>query len=389
MKKSRFELFDALKNLFNYRNNNQYFHSQIVYEIAKINIRRLLPISLLIIALTLIVFFMKLFEYEYNFYTFVFFVLLILILIISVFIILFEHKIQNSDMKLSTLQLIYRTYWFLLILLIAALYLIDAYTTEKMASLFAFYILLATIPILSFWEIFSLLVLPNVLTGFLLYFRIITLRETIFTILIYFLVSVFLSVFFYNTFYEHVRTKQRLLDLNQKLEIISITDPLTGVLNRLGFDQSFRKLWTLPIKPKTLSIISIDIDFFKPYNDTFGHQKGDECLMLIALALNLVFRQHSICIARTGGEEFAVLLSDMSDEELLVLTNNLRNEVALLEIEAGNKSVSEKLTLSFGIASHEFSKISSWNELYERSDHALYQAKNAGRNKVVMYKEII
>ena len=175
--------------------------------------------------------------------------------------------------------------------------------------------------------------------------------------------------------------------LNICLKLKTITsekDPLTGLLNRRGLENRATTLW--PYCNRTgisLAAIEIDIDFFKKYNDKFGHPAGDECLRLIASALGNTARRYTDVIARTGGEEFIVIVQDMSEEALIDFCMNIRKAVAELQIPHAVASISKYVTVSMGISVANPSYGDSFEKLYENADKALYQAKANGRNCVV------
>ena len=130
----------------------------------------------------------------------------------------------------------------------------------------------------------------------------------------------------------------------------------------------------------------IDIDFFKDYNDTFGHYMGDNALVSVAKIIQDVFARKSDIVFRYGGEEFAVCASVNSIENLEKLAEKLRHAVESAMIEAGNKKVSDTLTVSIGATAYipgETDEMLDENFMFSFADMALYEAKQAGRNRVV------
>lgn len=171
--------------------------------------------------------------------------------------------------------------------------------------------------------------------------------------------------------------------------ISSEKDPLTGLNNRRGLDRKASVL--LPYCAMTgtgVGVIEIDIDFFKKYNDKFGHPAGDKCLKLVAKALSSSARRSADIIARTGGEEFIVFVQNMDESELVDFAMRIRSNIAELKIPHAYAVVSKYVTVSMGISFCIPDENTSFAELYESADKALYQAKNNGRNCVVCNNHI-
>lgn len=164
------------------------------------------------------------------------------------------------------------------------------------------------------------------------------------------------------------------------VQMVGFLDQLTGVFNRRGFQ--FR-LDALATETTEAGVIMLDIDFFKKYNDTFGHMKGDEILKQIADTLKDTLDYNCQFITRFGGEEFLVLCLGASLDETLEIANGLKEAIGKLAIPSAETSVSEYLTVSMGV-SHEFiSNENSLEEIANNADKALYRAKENGRNQIV------
>jgi len=173
---------------------------------------------------------------------------------------------------------------------------------------------------------------------------------------------------------------------NQKLEAISLTDSLTSIANRRYFDQLIHKEWQRAIRKKSpISLIMVDIDYFKLLNDSYGHQKGDQCLKKVALALVAELKRPGDLVARYGGEEFSVVLPDTNITGAIAVAENMRRNVANLQIEHNKSEVSDYITISLGVASVVPEKQSSHSQLIRRADKALYTAKKLGRNQVQFF----
>jgi len=175
----------------------------------------------------------------------------------------------------------------------------------------------------------------------------------------------------------------QLLRLNQKLEEHSTRDGLTGIPNRRYFDEHLISEWNRARRSmKPLSLIMVDIDNFKAYNDTYGHLNGDECLRIVANTLSRGVRRPADIVARFGGEEFAILLPETTLDGAANLAENLRRQIELLEIPRKNSDLQGKVTISLGVASMIPSSAINPENLLERADKALYRAKHLGRNRV-------
>lgn len=182
---------------------------------------------------------------------------------------------------------------------------------------------------------------------------------------------------------ELLKLTQRLEELNQMLQRLSSLDGLTGIANRRHFDLVLKQEWRRAIRDATpLSLILIDVDFFKAYNDTYGHQMGDDCLKRVTDSLKGVMKRPTDLIARYGGEEFVVLLSRTEAGRAAAIAETLRASVEALEILHTNSQISERVTISLGIATTVPKQNSSPAELITAADLALYRAKDGGCNQV-------
>jgi diguanylate cyclase (GGDEF)-like protein len=161
-----------------------------------------------------------------------------------------------------------------------------------------------------------------------------------------------------------------------KLEELATTDALTGLRNRRKFDTAIELEWRRAIRQsRPLALLLIDADHFKIFNDTFGHQPGDQALIAIAGCIASSACRAGDCAARYGGEEFAVLLPGVSAEDALKVAETIRRKVEELPAEPAT------LTVSIGVASLTPLVTMEWSGLVEAADKALYAAKAAGRNQ--------
>src|ERR1700728_3200972 len=165
----------------------------------------------------------------------------------------------------------------------------------------------------------------------------------------------------------------------EKLEELATTDALTGLKHRRKFDSTIEVEWRRAVRQKIpLALLMIDADHFKTYNDTFGHQAGDEVLVGIAICITEAVRRAGDCVARYGGEEFAVLLTGLSSLEALSVAETIRLKV---EQWCGETATT---TVSIGVASLVPNANMEWTAMVRAADEALYAAKASGRNRTVL-----
>ncbi len=188
------------------------------------------------------------------------------------------------------------------------------------------------------------------------------------------------------------RSSRVMEEMRKDLEIArkeALTDPLTGLANRKAFDRELNRLAAMANNNEDygFSIILMDIDYFKTFNDTFGHQVGDQVLKLVSKTLKQGVKGRDMT-ARYGGEEFAILLPETNIVGGSKVAELLRKEVEKKEVI--NRSTGKKIakiTLSAGVA--EYRKGENVVELIERVDRALYSAKNKGRNRVIVARTVV
>lgn len=177
-----------------------------------------------------------------------------------------------------------------------------------------------------------------------------------------------------------------LTDANQKLQYLSRTDGLTTIANRRYFDELTSKEWQRALREETpLALIMADIDYFKKFNDLYGHQRGDTSLKKVAMALNTEMKRSSDFVARYGGEEFAALLVDTDLAGALAVAERMKSNVADLQVEHADSKVGTHLTVSLGVASLVPGANVSFNHLIRQADTALYAAKELGRNQIQFF----
>ncbi len=181
---------------------------------------------------------------------------------------------------------------------------------------------------------------------------------------------------------ELEKVAEQLKKANERLRQLSFHDSLTGLHNRRYFDKFLEREFKRAQRNKNpIALIMIDIDYFKKYNDRFGHQAGDECLRQIAATFALVVHRSHDLVARYGGEEFAVVLPETDMEGVLAVAENLRGRVADLRIHHPESPYGH-VTISEGATSVIPAPESCVYQLIEAADSALYRSKRAGRNRV-------
>ena len=177
---------------------------------------------------------------------------------------------------------------------------------------------------------------------------------------------------------------ERLAEVNLELERLSVTDSLTGLANRRSFNDFLSREWLREQREQQpFSVIMIDIDHFKKYNDAYGHLEGDVCLQKVSLALQRALCRAGDLLARYGGEEFVAILPHTDIAGAEELASDFHKHVRELEIPHRDSPVSSTITISIGIASVIPNQKISPTQVVAMADKALYRAKQAGRNQSV------
>lgn len=206
---------------------------------------------------------------------------------------------------------------------------------------------------------------------------------------LFFIACLLVSNITYSSLVRIFTLNQNLLEANRQLQLVndqlallSTTDALTGIANRRVFNDHMTRMWNerkrLGIP---LTVFMIDVDNFKDYNDSYGHQKGDESLIAIAQYIHGFFKRSTDLVARYGGEEFIVLLTN-TEPVARTLAESLRAGVEDLHIEHNENSANKLLTISVGVGVMAPSKENKYEDLIALADDALYRAKHGGRNRV-------
>jgi len=184
------------------------------------------------------------------------------------------------------------------------------------------------------------------------------------------------------------KAEAALIIANQQLQKVARLDGLTGIANRRYFDEYLEKEWRRLTRTKSpLSLILCDVDYFKYYNDYYGHLAGDDCLQKIAKTIKQNVKRSADLVARYGGEEFAIILPNTSDKDSEKVVELIRTAIEKLYINHSASRVSKYVTMSMGVASIIPTKIESPQYLIAKADEALYHAKEKGRDRIIFFNQ--
>ncbi|NHW00850.1 sensor domain-containing diguanylate cyclase [Pseudomonas sp. D-134-1] len=184
---------------------------------------------------------------------------------------------------------------------------------------------------------------------------------------------------------ERKQTEQKLLQLQKQLEELSYQDGLTGVANRRMFDNRFQMEWSNAQRTsQPLSLILLDIDYFKQYNDHYGHVRGDDCLKSVGQALSGAAVRPRDLLARYGGEEFVLLLPETDAQAAAQVAERCRQLIRGQNIQHAHSQVAPQLTISLGVGTLVPGPFDQPQAFLEKVDRLLYKAKHQGRNQAVL-----
>jgi diguanylate cyclase (GGDEF)-like protein len=185
---------------------------------------------------------------------------------------------------------------------------------------------------------------------------------------------------------KRCQAEEALVAANEKLQHLASSDKLTGISNRRHLDEYLYREWLRAIQEQNfLSLIMCDIDYFKAYNDAYGHQAGDVCLQKIAQAIKSVLKYPADFVARYGGEEFVAILPNTGLDGAVKVAKNIQLEVQKLNIIHAQSPIGNLITLSLGISVRLPISDTSSESLIKDADKALYQAKKEGRDRYCIY----
>jgi diguanylate cyclase (GGDEF)-like protein len=185
-----------------------------------------------------------------------------------------------------------------------------------------------------------------------------------------------------------VRNQLQIVHQIRTIERLGMIDALTNIPNRRSFDESIEFEWNRAIREQSfLSLLFLDVDFFKKYNDTYGHPQGDVLLQEIVRIVSDTLRRSTDRVFRYGGEEFTVILPNTPVNAAIGIAETIRRNVQRAQIQNLNNAKPTAITVSIGVAGHAPQKDETYTDLLERADSALYKAKRSGRNQVQLFTE--
>ena len=187
---------------------------------------------------------------------------------------------------------------------------------------------------------------------------------------------------------ELLKTQNKLMTAIEELKALSTKDGLTEIANRRFFDEYSEKEWKRAQRDKQdFSVIMIDLDNFKSYNDTYGHQQGDACLKKVAKVIERAMKRPADLAARYGGEEFALILPETDENGAFSIAERLRQQILDLKLEHKGNTCENWVTISLGVATKTAEPGKSFFNLLNKADKELYTAKKSGRNKISSFSE--
>lgn len=186
---------------------------------------------------------------------------------------------------------------------------------------------------------------------------------------------------------ERKKTEEKLLNLQKELEDLSYKDGLTGIANRRMFDSVLEMEWANAIRNnQPLSLIMVDIDYFKQYNDHYGHIAGDDCLKEVADVLNQAATRSRDFLARFGGEEFILILPETDHTSAYKVAERCRQLIFKAQIPHAASEISQLLTISIGVGTLTPNRLDDPTAFIQKVDRCLYEAKLTGRNRIVLHQ---
>lgn len=368
-----------------YKRIEKYADENISFNIHLSNLKRMIILSFGLIIYILANFIICMFLKEYTYTSFIYYLISIIILIfMSIFLLIItNYFFDNITLKkLKTLNILFG------ILLVSISYhlFLPNYINKEIIDIYTvFCFLIGIIPLLNLKQILILATILIGITSTLLLDNINA--KIIFELILGFIISITISQSLYYNYKKNLINELALEDANKKLTKKLETDFLTGLLNRYGFFNRTETLILQAINNKVpISVLMLDIDYFKHYNDTFGHLEGDKCLSIIAKTIKKTVVRHTDIVTRHGGEEFLVFLYDVDIKNSIKISERIKNAVEKLNLPSG-KEGKACVTVSIGLANGKIKNKKSLNKIIEQADLELYNAKKSGRNRV-SYKEI-
>lgn len=298
-------------------------------------------------------------------------ILSLLFLLISMYVL----RTKQKNMYRST----YCTFWIAFYILLIIVGFSATKPLVMLLTLAVLIILASLVPIFVKQEFIGF-VLINLLTLIgVVYFKQFKGEVVCFACVFVFLCSL-LSYIRYKNFMLNNRYKTRLTNAIKMSE----TDKMTGLLNRRGLERSIETLWPHWIREKTsVAFLMLDIDFFKKYNDEFGHVMGDECIKKIANKISKAIRRKTDFAARVGGEEFIICLSGIEGKDSILWAKRLKADIEGMEIKQAPHNFLPYVTVSMGMVCEKPLSMEDFELMYDAADKCLYNAKEFGRACIV------
>jgi len=304
-----------------------------------------------------------------------------------VYLVLISFALYPKEKNMTFLIVIYHSFWWIFSTGVLFFAILDLMERAVLFNFVLLLIVLALVPITRMREIVSIS-LYAILVVTIAIVRLDLSANLIQQAILMGMAAVIFSQNFYCTFFSTFISQKRLELSNQKLSQLAETDALTNLLNRRGADKRITRLLKENIQSENgVVLMMLDIDLFKLYNDTFGHEQGDLCLRDVSHYLRENLKSITNIIARYGGEEFLIMLRGMPQEEILTLAQKIRCGIEDIGIAACS-SVADTVTVSLGIAALSSGESKSFKELFAEADIALYQAKTNGRNCISFQNQI-
>lgn len=358
-----------------------YYNVDLDRAITIANVKRTIPFGLFIIVsqfLNILVDTLMKSHLQYlSFYNFVsFFLIFISVIFIGMAsLFLDQEKRPYSKMKQS-----YQLYLGFLVLGITAFVCLDILEQSSIHNIMIFYMLLCLGALLSLKEVLFYAIFPIVVPTIMVIIIGTPLPFIQHMVMLAFL-AIIISQILYITYKREFRHRLELHQLNQKLIVKTETDALTGLLNRYGLQHQMDLLSQQ--KPCNLiAFLMIDVDFFKKYNDTFGHQQGDICLKQLATILKQSVKDSTTIVSRFGGEEFLIIIPNVTEETVLKLAQRILKAVSKSKIKAAETTISKYVTISMGISTVSIMDPCDWIYALKEADEELYHVKQHGRNAI-------
>lgn len=304
--------------------------------------------------------------------------LIVISIVFSFFFLIISTYVLRTRQK-NIYKSTYSTYWIAFYIL----FITAGFSAKKpleMLLIFAIMLILASlVPVFVKGE-FVVFAIANLIVATAITFLKDLKPEIISFVFVFVFLCSLLSYIRYKNFMLNTRYRTQLTSAIKMSE----TDKMTGLLNRRGLERSIESLWPHWIREKTsVAFLMIDIDFFKKYNDEFGHVMGDECIKKISRKIGNAVRRKTDFAARVGGEEFIVCLSGIEGKDSILWAKRLKAEIEALEIQHSPSSLYPCVTVSMGLVCERPQALGDFDLMYDAADKSLYNAKEFGRACIV------